>query len=229
MDIRSILSESPKKKNNLKKCKELCTYLKASDSGSASLFSPEKCTKINNCKDFKQLFEILSQHLSWDELSILTEIIDICGSSEAKQEFDKYKKKMAVSKALEIINSTKSDPPLGFEKFCVIIDKPYKTLTVKEYEEIKKFIFENLDTHRYVTNEYIRVLFGSLQLEWHVTLQATLHMVKKANEQKAFFKKNLVVFMQVGEKIIIDIHTKQISAVSIAYTYMFRYCIYTLS
>ena len=133
---------------------------------------------------------------------------------------------MAVSKALEIISSTKSNPPPEFEKFCLIIDKPYKKLTIEKYEEIKEFIFKNLDTHRYVTNEYIRVLFDSLHLEWYVTSQATPHMIKKANEQKEFFRKRLVVFMQIGEKIIINTHTKQTSAVSLVY--MFN-CIYTLT
>ena len=61
------------------------------------------------------------------------------------------------------------------------------------------------------------MLFDSLYLEWHVTSQATPHMVKKANEQKIFFKKTLVVFMQVGEKVIIKIHTKKTSAVSLIY------------
>ena len=217
MAVRRILSRSPNKEDNLEACKELCIYLKASDSARVLLFSPEKCAEINSCSDFRQLFEILKQHLSWDELSILTQIIDICGSDEAEQEFDKYKKKMAVSKALEIISSTKNNPPPGFERFCVIIDKPYKKLTVEKYEEIKGFIFENLDTYRYVTDEYIRVLFDSLYLEWHVTSQATSHIVKKANEQKIFFKKSLVVFMQVGEKVIIKIHTKKTSAVSLIY------------
>ena len=101
----------------------------------------------------------------------------------------------------------------------MIIDKPYKKLTIEKYEEIKEFIIENLDIHRYVTNEYIRVLFDSLYLEWHVTSQATPHMIKKANEQKTFFKKNFVVFMQIGEKIIINKHTKQISAVSLVYKF----------
>ena len=219
--IRSILSKSPNKEENLDACKELCTYLKASDSARVLLFTPDKCAEIDSCKDFRQLFKILNQHLSWDELSILVQIIDICDSDEAEKEFKNYKKKMAVSKALEIISSTKSSPPLGFEKFCVIIDKPYKKLTVEEYEEIKKFIFENLDTQRYVTDEYIRVLFDSLYLEWHVTTQATPHMIKKANEQKAFFKKSLFVFMQIGRKVIIDIHTKQRSAVSLVN--MFRH------
>ena len=218
--IRRILSESPNKEDNLEACKEFCIYFKVSDSANASsLFSAEKRAEIDNCSDFRELFEILNQHLTWDEHSVLTEIIDICGSYEAEQEFDKYKKKMAISKGLEIISSTKSNPPPGFEKFCVIIDKPYKKLTVEKYEEIKEFILENLDIHHYVTNEYIRVLLGSLYLEWHVTSQAIPQMIKKANEQKAFFRKNLVVFMQIGEKIIINKQTKQASAVSLLYMF----------
>ena len=217
MAVRRILSKSPNKEDNLEACKEFCIYFKVSDNTNASpLFSAEKHTEINNCRDFRELFVILNQHLSWDEHSILAKIIDICGSDEAEQEFEKYKKQTAVSKALEIINSANSNPPPGFEKFCVIIDKPYKKLTVEKYKEIKKFIFENLDTNRYVTNKYIRVLFHSLYLEWHVTSQATPHMIKKANEQKEFFKKKLVVFIQVGKEVIIKI-TKQASAVCLFY------------
>ena len=92
MAIRRILSRSPNKEDNLEAYKEPCIYLKASDS-CVLLFSPEKCAEINSCSDFRQLFDILKQHLSWDELSILTQIIYICGSDEAEQEFDKYKKK----------------------------------------------------------------------------------------------------------------------------------------
>ena len=213
--IRSILSRSPNKEDNLEACKELCIYLKASNNARVLLFTPEKHAEIDNCKDFMQLFRILNKHLNWDELSILAQVIDICDSDEAEKEFKKYKRKMAISKALQIISSTKRNPPPGFEKFCVIIDKPYKKLTVEEYEEIKKFIFENLDTQRYVTDEYIRVLFDSLYLEWHVTTQAIPHMIKMANKQKVDFKKSLFVFMQIGKKPIIDIHTKQRSAVSL--------------
>ena len=182
--------------------------MKASDSSNVPLFSQERRTEINKCRDFRQLFEIMNHHLSWDEHSILSQIIDECGSDEAEEEFDKYKKKMAVFKALEIISSAESSPPPGFEKFCVIIDKPYIKLTVEKYEEIKKFIFENLDTHRYVANEYIRVLYDSLHLEWHVTTQAVPHMIIMAHKQQAFFKENFYVFMQIGKIVIINVHAK---------------------
>ena len=208
MTIRRILSNSPNREDNLDACKELCIYLKASGNANIPLFSP---VEINNCRDFKQLFEIVNHHLSWDEHSLLNEIIDECGSDEAEQEFTKYKRKMAISKALEIISSTPSNPPPGFEKFCVIIDKSYKKLTVEKYEEIKTFIFNSLDVHRYVTTGYIRVLFGSLHLEWHVTLQAVPHMIRKAHEQQTLFKRNFFVFIQIGREVIINTQTEQVS------------------
>ena len=210
MRIRRILSQSPKWEDNLEACKELCIYLKASDNTEAPLFNKEKQSEIDNCGDFREFFGIVNQHLSWDEHSILAEIINECDSEEAEQEFSKYKRKRAISKALEIISSTESDPPPGFEKFCVIIDKPYVKLTVEKYEEIKAFIFDNLDIHRYVTSGYIRVLFDSLHLEWHVTTQATPHMIKMAHERRSFFVAKFCIFMQIGNKVIIDIHADQI-------------------
>ena len=209
MRIRCILSQSPNFKNDLERCKEICIYLKASDSADALLFNPEKVLEIKNCSDFRQFFEIVSQHLSWNEHSILAEIINVCGSGEAEQEFDKYKKKMAVFKGLEIISSIENNPPPGFEKFCVIIDKSYKNLTVKEYEEIKTFIFNNLDTHRYVTNAYIRVLYSSLCLEWHVTIQAIPHMIEVAHDQQTVYINNLFVFMQIGKEVIFDMYSER--------------------
>lgn len=122
---------------------------------------------------------------------------------------------MALCNALEIISSTRSDPLQGFEKFCVIIDEPYKKLTVEKYEEIKTFIFKNLDVHRYTTNKYIRVFFDSLHLEWHVTTQATPHMIKMAHNRQIFFKNNYFVYMQIGKEIIFDTHVKEIPPVSL--------------
>ena len=218
MRIRRMLSQSPNQEDNLEACKELCIYLKASNNANIPLFSPEKVLEINNCSNFKQLFEIISQHLSWDEYSILAEIINECGSDEAQQEFKKYKRKMAIFKALEIISSTESSPPPGFEKFCVIIDKPYIQLTVEKYEEIKQFIFSYLDVRKYVTTGYIRVLLDSIHIEWHVTTQAIPHMIKMAHDKQVleFFKRKCVVFMEIGNEVIINTQNEQTS-VSLTY------------
>ena len=204
MRIRRILSQSPNQEDNLEACKEFCIYLRASDRANVPLFGPDKVLEINKCINFKQLFEIISQHLSWDEYSILGEIISECGSDEAEQDFKKYKRKMAIFRALEIICSNKSSPPPGFEKFCVVIDKPYIQLTVEKYEEVKAFIFDNLDVRRYITTGYIRVLLDSIHIEWHVTTQAIPHMIKMAHERQKIFESKHIVFMEIGNEVIIE-------------------------
>ena len=202
--IRRILSRSPNQENNLEACKELCCYLKVSGNGNIPLFSTEKKKEIRNCKNFEELFDIASQHLSWMEHSPLDEIIDECDSSDAVKEFNQYKKKMGACQALGIISSADSDPPEGFERVCVVINQPYKQLTIEDYDRIKSFIFTNLNVHRYVTTGYIRVLFDSLHLEWHVTTQAIPHMINMANKQRALFIRRSYVFMQIGKQIIIN-------------------------
>ena len=205
-----MLSESPKSENNLKACKELCIYLKPSGNTDAPLFSAEKKSEINNCKDFRQFIDTVNQHLSWDEYSILSEIIEQRSSDKAEKELMQYKRKMDLSKALKIISSTKSDPPPGFERFYVIIKKPYKKLlTLEKYEEIKKNVLDNLNVCRYVITGYIGVLFDSLQLEWHVTKQTIPHMIEMAHMQKDFFVKKNFVFMQIGKEIIFDMYSEQ--------------------
>ena len=210
MRIRRILSKSSDWEENLEECKEFCCYLKASGDTNIPLFSTENKSAIDNCRNFREFFNIISQHISWDEHSILSEIIRVSNSKEAEQEFNQYRRKVAISKALEIIGSTESSPPPGFERFIVVIDKSYQKLTIDEYEEIKKFIFDILDVYPYVATGYIRVLFDSLHLEWHVSSQATSHMMKMAHQQQAVFIENYYVFMQIGEEKIIDMHAEQI-------------------
>ena len=215
--IRRILSQCSNWKENLEGCKEICSFMETSGNSGTLLLNTEKKSAIDNCRDFRQFFDIMRHYISWDAHSILIEIIDECKSVEAEEEFNQYKRKMAVSKALEIISSTKSDPPPGFDKFIVIIDKPYRKLTADKYEEIKKFIFDNLDVYHYVANGYIRVLFDSLHLEWHVTTQAIPHMIKMAHKRRVVFIRNFYVFMQIGKEIIIDMHTEQ-TGVSLLFT-----------
>ena len=190
MRIRRILSKSSDWEENLEECKEFCCYLKASGDTNIPLFSTEKKSTLDNCRDFREFFNIISQHISWDEHSILSEIIRVSDSEEAEQELNQYRRKLAISKALEIISSTENNLPPGFKRFIVVINKSYQKLTIDEYEEIKKFIFDHLDVYPYVATGYIRVLFDSLHLEWHVTSQATSHMIKMARQRQAVFTKN---------------------------------------
>ena len=157
MKICRILSESPDWKENLEISKHLLEFFPAKDNPSSLMSSAENIARIRN---FKELFCYVFPYICWDEYSLLTGIVDTCDSEEAKLELHKYQRKMAIFQALEIISSTNSNLPAGFEKYCIILDKPYARLTIEKFEEIKKFIFENLDVHRYEAMNFIKVLYG---------------------------------------------------------------------
>lgn len=67
LTICRILENSPNRNNNLEICKQYCAYLKTSDNTNTLLFSGETRKELNDCSNFKQFFEIVNQHLSWDE------------------------------------------------------------------------------------------------------------------------------------------------------------------
>ena len=205
--ICQILSELPNQKGNLEACKHYCCLLRVSGSSKVSLLSAQEKSEINNCKNFKQLFDIVNRYISWGEYSVLRNIIDECKSVEAIREFYQYKRKKALAKDLEIISSIESDPPPGFEKFYVIINQSYKKLTCGQYEDVKTFIFNNLNVRHYVATGYIRVFFDFLHLEWHVTMQAVPDMITVAEEKKKTFKKSPMFSCKLGRKLfLICIH-----------------------
>ena len=206
MSVRGILSSSPNQQDNLEKCKDYCLLnFKVSDSSSESLFSPEKTTKIRECSNFKQLFEIISEHTSWDEHSMLTHIAIQCESVEGQQEIEKFDKKLALFEGLQLISSTsKQNMPKDFVKFCVIIKKSYRNITIKEYKKVKSYIFSNLETNSSVSVGFITLLYHSLHIEWLVTVQAVPHMIKNAHQSKDIFIKENYVFMQIGSEVVIE-------------------------
>ena len=205
LNVCHILSNSPHEKENLEICKDYCTLLRINGSSSQPLLSAEKITEIKKCCNFKQLFEIISMHLSWDEHSILTQIVNHCNSVEGKQEIEKFERKLGLFQGLQIIsNTSKEKLSKSFAKFCVIINKPYKSVTIQEYRKVKAYIFDNLNTNAYVTVGFIRILCGSLHIEWLVTIQAVPHMIKNAYEHKDIFIKENIVFIQIGIEVVIN-------------------------
>ena len=206
MSVRGILSSSPNQQDNLEKCKDYCLLnFKVSDSSSESLFSPEKTTKIKECSNFKQLFEIISEHTSWDEHSMLTHIAIQCESVEGQQEIEKFDKNLALFEGLQLISSTsKQNMPKDFVKFCVIIKKSYRNITIKEYKKVKSYIFSNLETNSNVSVGFITLLYHSLHIEWLVTVQAVPHMIESAHQSKDIFIKENYVFMQIGSEVVIE-------------------------
>ena len=205
LNVRHILSNSPNQQDNLEICKEYCSLLRVSDSSNDLLFKAENIAKIKECSDFKQLFEIASLHMRWDEHCILTQIVNQCKSEEGQKEIEKFEKKVALYQALQIISSvSKQNLSEEFAKFCVIIDKPYKNVTIDEYKNVKAYIFSNLNVYAYVAVGYVKMLYHSLHIEWLVTSQAVPHMIRSARESKDVFIKRNFVYMQIGSEIVIN-------------------------
>ena len=151
-----ILSDSP---DNLRMCIEWCCSVKIHARSAVLLHNEEKIAKIQKCKNFKQLFEIISHHMSWDDHSILTEIVNICECREGLQEVEKFQRKLALFQALQIMSiTTKQKLSEDFVRFCGIVDKPYRSITFREYEEIKAYVFSNLDVSEYTTIGFLKML-----------------------------------------------------------------------
>ena len=207
LTVSAILDNSADKYSSLEKCKNYCCSLRTSDNSDQSLFSFENILLIHECIDFSELLITLNWHLSWDEHSILTQIVDKCQSVKAREEVENFDKKLVkISERVEITSSTPEyDLPPQFKKICVIINKPIKTLSKHRYEEIKEFVLRQLDTRLYVAASHIKVLYRPFYLEWYVSGQAVPHMINMAFQNKGAFLKEDYVFMQIGEATIFDI------------------------
>ena len=159
---------------------------------------------FEKCVDFNQLFEILKWNMNWEEHSILTHIAEKCKSTKARNQIEKFDKKIGLLNGLEIIGDATKYVSKQVVRFYVIIDKPYNKLSVKEYKEIRAFIVATLGVNPPVLTKYIKILYGSLHIEWLITVQAVPVVVKMAYQKEDIFIKENFVFMQIGADIIID-------------------------
>ena len=206
LTVSAILDNSANKDSCLEKCKSYCCSLRTSDNSDQLLFSVDNISLIDECANFSELLVFLNWHLSWNEHSILTHIVEECQSNRAREEVENFDIKLAeISERLEITSSTPGDDlPPEFKKICVIINKPLKNLTKQRYEEIKEFVFRQLDTRHYVAASYIKVLLRPFYLEWYVCGQAVPYMINMAFQNKDAFVKEDFVFMHIGEATIFD-------------------------
>ena len=228
LNVCNILSKSPNQQDNLETCKDYCSLLRVSGSSNDLLFKTEDIAKLKECSKFKQLVDIINPHVSWDEHSILTQIVSKCKSVEGQEEIEKFQKKLALYQALQIISSTSKQDSEEFAKLCVIIHKPYENVTTDEYKKVKAYIFDNLNVYPYVAVGYIRMLYHSLHIEWLVTVQAVPHMIKSAHQNKDIFIKRNFVFMQIESEVVINDEVGMCIQIML-YTYIAMYICSTVA
>jgi len=194
--------------DKLESCKEICSNLTIGNSD-ILLFSDEQLDKINKCTSFQQLFTILRRHWSWKEYSILKTIITICESDEAEIELDKFEKLMSSYCGMKLISEKYSpaELPVNYVKLCITVDKPYKSLTLQDFYEIRTFIFEHLDVKEYIALPFIKFLFSSLHLEWFIPVQAVSHIIKMVYLNKVTLIQKFIVLIKIGDKNILDLQS----------------------
>ena len=204
--LRTVESVLDKSSKNLEICKRLCLDFKISDNSNVPLFNHEELKKISKCKSFKQLFTLLSQHWGWKEYCILEHIISASESKEAEDELEKYKKIMGSYFGLQLIadNFSPNELPDKYIKMTIIVEKPYKYLTLKDFVELRDFIFSQMDVRPYIAHPFIKFLFSSLHLEWYILQQAAPHMVEMSYKNIEHLKEYSIVYIKIDEKIILD-------------------------
>ena len=192
--------------DKLEQCKRFCSNLTISDNSDELLFNDEQLQNINTCSKFNELFIILRKHWSWKDYSILTHIISSTGLEEAKAEAELFEKRMASYQGMKIISENISPDDISHDyiRLSIIIDKPYRELSLQHFTELQKFIFSNLDVKRYIALPFIKFLFRSVHLEWYVLKRAAAHMIKMAKLNEEVFTSNSVVFIQVDQLIVLD-------------------------
>ena len=205
MTIRTMLEKCTDK---LELCKEICSNLTVSSSD-ILLFSDEQLDKINKCTSFQQLFTILRRHWSWKEYSILKTIIAICESDEAEAELSKFEKLMSSYCGMKLISEKYSpgELPVNYVKLCITVDKPYKSLTLQDFYELRTFIFEHLDVKEYIALPFIKFLFSSLHLEWYIPMQAVSHIIKMIHLNKRALIQKFIVLIKIGDKDILYVQS----------------------
>jgi len=207
MTIRKILEKC---KDKLEACKELCSNLTISGNSDILLFSDEQLARINECTTFQQLFAILRKHWNWKEYSILKGIITESGSEEAKDELYKFERLMGSYCGMKLISDKYSpnELPVNYVKLCITVDRPYKDLTLQDYDELRTFIFEHLDVQKYIALPFIKFLFSSLHLEWYIPIHAVSHVIKAVHQNNQVLIQKSILLVKIGEKSVLDVHKK---------------------
>ena len=192
----------------LKLCKRFCSNLTTGDPD-VLLFSDEQLDKINKCANFEQLFTILRKHWSWKEYSILKTIITICESKEAEDELNKFEKLMSSCCGMELISEDHLPNEIleNYVKLCIKVERPYKSLTLQDFNELKAFIFKHLNVREYIALPFIKFLFSCLHLEWYIPMQAVPHIIKAVHQNKKIFIQKSIVLIKIGDKSILDVQS----------------------
>ena len=143
--------------DKLERSKLLCSNLTISDSSDELLFNDEQLQKINACSTFSELFDILHKHWSYNDYSILKQIIAFTDLKKVKDELQLFKTRMASYEGMKILSENIPPEAISLEyiRLKVTIDKSYQELTLEDFTKLRDFVFKNLDIKYYTALPHI--------------------------------------------------------------------------
>jgi len=206
MLLSSIIGLLEKFIDNLEVCKQDCCNLTISDNSELLLFGSKKLTEIKCCSSFQQLVNVLQEHFSWKEFSLLKRIISKSGSVEAIVKLTQFEQSMCSACDMNVVSDSLllSDLPRDYVKLHVKGDNPFQDLTLESFQKFRDFIFQYLDIKLYVALPYITFDVDSQYLEWYVPVQAVPHITEAAKNDGEMLAEHSISFIQVSDKVIYD-------------------------
>ena len=210
--LSNILKELSKNEGeNLELIKDVCSYLTVKGDPSTLLFNENQQEAIIACDNIRTLFRKNLRHCwRWDDFAILTIIVQSLDSTDhCVQLINQYKKKIYNKIKLKDIHEyckrESKDLPEGYHKMVAIVkNKSFFRITLEEYRELKEFILQHCKIEPYVISPFTDAWFGSLLLEWFVSLTAVPHMIEMATVKANVFIARNFMFLKISSKVIFD-------------------------
>ena len=196
------------KSKSLKLLKSICSTLTIKNNSNIPIFSDEELHEIMACVDIEDLFLVkLRNYWRWDEFSVLSIIVSSLNSKKCELLLNQFNKKIDTKmKLAEIYQQCKkqNDFPKGFDKMFAIIKKPFRTITKKEYAELKKFIANNCGVESCAISPFIKASESSLMLEWYIPGAAVAYMTKIASFNNQHFIDYGFIYLRFTTDVILD-------------------------
>lgn len=101
-------------------------------------------------------------------------------------------------------NFSPNELPVEYVKMAIIVEKPYKELTLEQFVELRDFIFKQMDVRPYIAHPFIKFLYSSLHMEWYILQQAVPHIIKMSFKNIKRLKEYSIVHIQIGEETVLD-------------------------
>ena len=207
--LSKILEVLLKNKNkSLQLLKSICSTLTIKNDSNISIFSDEELHKIMVCDDINDLFLVkLRNYWRWDDTSVLSIVVSSLNSKKCESLLDQFSKKIdAKIKLIEIYEQCKreNDFPKGFDKMIAIIKRPFRSITKKEYNELKEFIADNCGVESCAISPFIKASYSSVILEWFIPGAAVAYMTEIASFNKQYFIDHGFIYLKLTASVIFD-------------------------